>query len=298
VENSTRILRGSKALLAPLPNLFHATFEQAHHQSVGEHWLKQRMATFDAGSKQKRKEVLEQFLQYLQRSTASSMEELFSHQAHLFFLRLTSWFAVTLPLFYELSLQVKVFLVFLEFREQTFIRAFFESGVVATFLHALSVNFDCTDEVRCLVILALQKLAANGRYYKELLCAEGLIPKVLECMSDGLQWETLKYAGRLLCELFRANPKYQHEVIESLQSLMTLPLPLAQRVGAQAIISLLAGDRSEIPTLLRSSHRHKRLVHLVLPLLVSSDLRVAADAYCLLCRLVVSFGCDELLFDF
>merc|ERR1712054_644016 len=112
------------------------------------------------------------------------MEELFSHQAHLFFLRLTSWFAVTLPMLYELSLQVKVFLVFLEFREQNFFRAFFESGVVATFMHTLSVNFDCTDEVRCLVLMALHKLASNGRHHKELLCAEGLVPKIMECMSD------------------------------------------------------------------------------------------------------------------
>jgi hypothetical protein len=292
------MLRGSKALLAPLPNLFRGTFEQAHSTAPGEHWLKQRMVTFDAGSKLRRKEVLEEFLEYMQQSTASSMEELFSHQAHLFFLRLTSWFAVTLPIFYELALQVKVFLVFLEFREQNFIRAFFESGVIATLMHTLSVDFDCTDEVRCLVILALHKLAANGRYHKELLCAEGLIPKVMDCMSDGLQWETLKCSGRLFCELFRANPKYQHEVIDSLLRLLTHQLPLAQRVGAQAVISLLAGDRYEIPALLRSAKRHQQLVDMVLPMLDCSDLRVAADAYCLLCRLVLTFGCDELLFDF
>jgi len=39
-----------------------------------------------------------------------------------------------------------VFLVFLEFREQAFIRAFFESGVVVPLMHALSVDFDVSDE--------------------------------------------------------------------------------------------------------------------------------------------------------
>jgi len=190
LESSVRNLRAGKYLIAPLPNLFRATFEQAYQESPGEKWLKQRMTAFDMGNKQKRKEVLEEFLEYMHQNTVASMEELFSHQAHLFFIRLTSWFAVTLPMFYELALQVKVFLAFLEFREQNFIRAFFESGAVTTLMHTLSVNFDCTDEVRCLVLAALHKLASNGRYHKELLCAEGLIPKVMDSMSDGMQWET------------------------------------------------------------------------------------------------------------
>merc|ERR1719247_196156 len=289
----------ARALLAPLPNLFRGTFLQAYSKSPGEQWLKQRLATFDAGTKQKRKEVLEEFLEYMQQqNNVAGMQDLFSHQAHLFFTRLTSWFAVTLPMFYELALQLKVFLAFLEFREQNFIRSFFESGAVATLLHTLSVNFDCTDEVTCLVIVTLHKLAANGRYHKELLCAEGIIPKVMECMSDGVQWETLKCSGRLLCELFCANPKYQNDVLESLQSLLSHKLPLAQRVGTQALISLITGERQEIPSLLRNPQRHKRLVKLTLPMLDNSDLRVGADAYCLLCRLTITFGCDELLFPF
>jgi hypothetical protein len=85
-----------------------------------------------------------------------------------------------------------VFLAFLEFREQSFIRAFFESGLVATLMHTLSVNVDCSDEVRCLVLVAFHKLSANGRSHKELLCSEGLISKVMDCMSDGTKWETLK----------------------------------------------------------------------------------------------------------
>jgi len=295
---SVQTIRYNQGLLAPLPNLFRATFESAHQQSPGETWLKQRMMVFDAGSKQRRKHVLEEFLEYMQHSTATSMQELFSHQAHLFFIRLTSWFAVTLPMFYELPLQVKVFLSFLEFHEQSFVRAFFESGAVATLMHTLSVNFDGTDEIRCLVIMAFKKLAAHGRYHKELLCAEGLISKVMDCMSGGMQWETLKCAGRLLCELFCANPKYQHEVLETLQSLLSHKLPLTQRVGAQAVISLLHGDREEISLLLRNTPRHIQLIQLSLPLLDSADLRVGADAYCLVCRLVVSFDCDELLYKF
>ena len=33
-------------------------------------------------------------------------KELFSQEAHLFLVRLTSWFSVTLPLLYELPLQL------------------------------------------------------------------------------------------------------------------------------------------------------------------------------------------------
>jgi len=44
--------------------------------------------------------------------------------------------------------------------------------------------------------------------------------------------------------------------------------------------------------------RHRSLVQRAMVLLDSHDLRVAADAYCLLCQLLRCFGCDELLFDF
>mmetsp|Transcript_26796 Transcript_26796/g.46784 ORF Transcript_26796/g.46784 Transcript_26796/m.46784 type:complete len:1092 (-) Transcript_26796:41-3316(-) len=290
--------RSDKSLISPLPNLFRATFENAHRQSPGEQWLQLRIAAFDAGKKQKRKEVLQEFLEYMQNSSAASMEELFSNQAHLFFIRLTSWFAVTLPMFYELALQLKVFMAFIELREQVFIRAFFESGAVVTLMNTLSVNFDATDEVRCLAILCLHKLASNGRYYKEMLCAEGLVQCVVDCVSDGLQWETIKCAGRLLCEVFRANPRYQVEVLDQLQGLMTHKLPLAQRVGTQAIISLLMGERHSIPSLLQSPERHDHLISRALPLLDSRDLRVGADAYCLVCRLVCAFGCDNQLFEY
>lgn len=296
-DSSLRTL-GASRKLSPLPNLFRGTFEKANKQCVGEEWLQQRIVAFDAGNKQKRKEVLEEFLAYVQNSTAAGLEELFSNCAHLFFVRLTSWFAVTLPMFYELALQVKVFLAFLEYREQFFVRAFFETGLVVTLMQILSVNYDCSDEVRCLVLLTLRKLAANGRHHKELLCGEGLIPKVMDCMSDGLQWETLKYAGRLLSEMFCANPKYQAEVMDSLQGLMEHKFALAQRVSIQVVISLVGGARYEIPKLLQSHERHKALVDLALPMLDSADLRLGAEAYCLLSRLVNTFACDELLHDF
>jgi len=295
---STPRTRNRGALIEPLPNLFRATFQQARSHASGEAWLQERIQAFDGGSKHQRKQVLEEFMEYIGQSTASSMEELFSSQAHLLFIRLTSWFSITLPLFFELTLQLKVFLTFLEFREQVFIRAFFESGTVVPLMHTLSVDFDVPDEVRCLAILVLHKLAAHGRQHKELLCAEGLVSNLLECVSDGLRWETLKYAGRLLCELFAGNPKYQSQVLDALQDFMTQRLPLTQRVGTQAFISLLAGEGAIVSPLLHDPMRHRVLVQRALALLESPDLRVGADAYCLLCRLLRRFDCDELLGEF
>mmetsp|Transcript_21620 Transcript_21620/g.57856 ORF Transcript_21620/g.57856 Transcript_21620/m.57856 type:complete len:1108 (+) Transcript_21620:46-3369(+) len=287
-----------KSLLAPLPNLFRATFEQAQRQAPGEVWLQQRIHAFDTGGRQRRKHVLEEFLEYIGQSTASSMEELFSNQAHLLFIRLTSWFSITLPMFFELPLQLKVFLTFLEFREQSFIRAFFESGTVVPLMHTLSVDFDVPDEVRCLAINVLHKLAANGRQHKELLCSQGLITNILDCASDGLRWETLKFAGRLLCELFHSNPQYQAQVLDALQDFMIQRLPLTQRVGTQAFISLLTSEGHTLSPLLSDPARHRILVQRALSMLESHDLRVGADAYCLLCRLLRSFDCDDLLLDF
>ena len=288
----------NRKMLAPLPNLFKATFEQAQRQSPGEVWLQQRIQAFDAGNKRVRKEVLQEFLEYVGQTSACSLQELFSNQAHLFFVRLTSWFSITLPMSYELTLQLKVFLVFLEFREQAFLRAFFESGVVVPLMHALSVDFDVSDEVRCLTIMLLHKLAAAGRQHKEILCAQGIVPNILECAADGLRWETLKFAGRLLVELFHSNPRYQDEVLDALQDLMEQKLPITQRVGTQAFVSLMVGEGRAFPPILYEAARHRSLVKRALALLESHDMRVAADAYCLLCRLVRCFNCDELLFDF
>jgi hypothetical protein len=294
----TRQLDKTLTLKAPLPNLFRATFEQASHHSVGEHWLQHRIAVFDTGGKQVRKHVLQEFLEYIGQMHPSSLEELFSNQAHLFFIRLTSWFSVTLPICYELPLQLKVFLTFLEFREQAFTRAFFECGTVMPLISALSTDFDASDEVRCMVIMVLHKLAANGRQQKELLCENGIVPYIMDCVSDGIRWEVLKFAGRLLRELLQQNPRFQAEVLDALQDFLVQRLPLTQRVGTQVFISLLAWEGHVIPPVLREPDRHRLLAQRALQLLDSSDLRVGADAYCLLCNIVRSFGCDEFLFEF
>jgi hypothetical protein len=284
-------------LTAPLPNLFRATFEQAHKQMQGENWLQQKIEEFDKGGKHKRKLILEEFLNYVRDSSASSMSGLFSHQAQLFFVRLTSWFSVTLPVLFELPLQLNVFLVYLEFREQALVRAFFETGTVIPLMHALSASFDVPDEVRTLVLKIFHRLASNGRHFKELLCQLNLVKYVLECVADGLRWETLKCAGRLLSELFRSNPKCQLDVFDALQSLMRKDLPaMAQRVGTQGAISILTGEGHG--QLMQDPERHVSLVRCALDLLESQDLRVGADAYCLLCHMIRLFNCDELLHGF
>jgi hypothetical protein len=108
-----------------LPNLYRATFEQGRKPSSGESYLQKTIKEFDAGDKRKRKAILEGFLEYLGKEARCGVEDSFRHHGHLFFMRLTSWFNVTLPTFYELPLQLKVFQAFLEFREQVFVEAFF-----------------------------------------------------------------------------------------------------------------------------------------------------------------------------
>eukprot|EP00933_Yihiella_yeosuensis_P049840 TRINITY_DN4727_c2_g2_i1.p1 TRINITY_DN4727_c2_g2~~TRINITY_DN4727_c2_g2_i1.p1 ORF type:complete len:1058 (+),score=179.44 TRINITY_DN4727_c2_g2_i1:73-3246(+) len=292
-------LKASKHLLAPIPNLFKGTFELAHRQSSGEQWLLRKVKVFDEGGRRKRKQVLEEFLEFLSNSSVSSMEELFSNAGHLFFVRLTSWFSVMLPLLYELPLQLKVFLAFLEFQEQSFVRSFFESGAVMTIMDSLSVDYDVPDNVRCLAILVIHRLVVSGRKHKEILCSHGLIRRIVECVADSLEWETLKSAGQLLCELFRSNPGYQKDLIQALLALMSKQQrPLTQRVGMQATVGLLSGQASECSALLRDSSWHQQVVPRAEKLLQSQDLRVCADSYCLLCRLLRNFSCDGLLFDF
>jgi len=292
-ELAAETLKNTKALLRPVPNLFRSTFEQAQRQTPGESWLQKRLSIFDAGGRRKRKQVLEEFLEYVRDSSTSSMEELFSNQAHLFLVRLTSWFSVTLPLLYELPLQLKVFLTFLEFREQSIIRAFFQSGAVVLLMNALSSDFDVPDEVRCLALLVIHKLVLHGRAHKEVLCSRGLVSSLKECVNEGLRWETHKASGLLLGELFRSNPLYQDEVVTAIFELMSPHRRhVAQRVAIQVVTALISQEGAA------SRDWHTALVPKTLTLLDSQDLRVSADAYCLLSRLVSMFNCDALCFDF
>ncbi|CAK9106235.1 Armadillo-like helical domain containing protein 1 [Durusdinium trenchii] len=236
------------------------------------------------------------------------MEELFSKEAHLFLVRLTSWFTVTLPVLYELPLQLKVFLVFLEFREASIVRNFFESGTVVSLMRILATDCDVTEEVRCLSVLVLHRLVRHGRTHKEVLCSKGLISYLVECIVDGLKWETVKSAGSLLCELFRSNPNYQP--------------PLAQRVSIGSLAQLVDDDyagadwpQQLIPGLLilleglaprveggpkgsllsatRASWNLVDTVKIDQPRTLEG-----ADAYCLLRRLIQRFRCDTMLWDY
>eukprot|EP00439_Symbiodinium_sp_Y106_P054860 s2041_g7.t1 len=255
-------------------------------------WLQKHIQSFDTGNRRKRKQVLEDFLEYVKQSSLSGMEDLFSKEAHRFLLRLTSWFSVTLPLLYALPLQLKVFLVFLEFREQSVVRAFFESGVVLSLMSTLVTDFDCTDEVRCLAVLVLHRLALHGRTCKEVLCSKGLIPHLTECILDGLKWETLKCAGLLLCELFRSNPKYQEDITKTFHSLLeSHRRPLVQRVALSAFSALVEEEYAgpEWPD---------RLIPRLLSLMDGHDMRVCSDSYTFLRALVRSFNCDTKLWEF
>jgi len=291
-------LKESPDLAKPLPNLFRSTFEQANREAPGEQWLRQQLAIFDGGSAQQRKRVLLEFLAYVQQNGPSNMEDLFSEVAQLFLIRLTAWFAMTLVTSFELLLQLRVFFAFLEYREQVYVRTFFESGVVVPLFQSLTSDFDIADKVRCRVLLLLRLLAANGRQFKEALCSQGIVPSIETCISDGLCWETLKAAGRLLCELFISNPLHQTAIFDALQDLLAAKAPLTRRLGAQAFISLLHGSQDAAPPLLCEPARHRKLVEHAVDMLDMQDLSVAADAYCLLCNLIRNFNCDELLFGF
>lgn len=195
------------------------------------------------------------------------------------------------------ALQLKVFLTFLKFQEHEFVKAFFESGTVVPVMQTLTDVF-VPDEARCLSLTVLQRLAEQGRHYKDLLCSQGLILSVVDCIKDGQKWEVFKCAGRLLSELAQANPRHQRKVFEALQDLMSHSAVGAQHVGAQVLISLVAKKTQVTPSMLQESETLAMLVPKAQGLLDSRNLRVRADAYCLLCRLVKTFDCDTLLNDF
>eukprot|EP00928_Gymnodinium_smaydae_P026027 TRINITY_DN20549_c0_g2_i2.p1 TRINITY_DN20549_c0_g2~~TRINITY_DN20549_c0_g2_i2.p1 ORF type:complete len:1098 (+),score=190.41 TRINITY_DN20549_c0_g2_i2:482-3295(+) len=226
------------------------------------------------------------------------MEQLFSVQAKFFFARITSWFAVTVPLLFELPLQVRALMVFLAYNEECFLHAFFETGVVEPLMRTLSVICDAPDEVRSFAIAMLHKLALGGKRQKQLLCERGLPGATAECIiSGGLRWGAVRAAGRMLLELFRGNPLHQENVLQTLLVLLGQRAPLAQRVSAETLATLFASER-EVSSRLTDPSVHATVVELALQLLQSDDLHASADAYRLLVCMVQSFGCDELLRDF
>eukprot|EP00929_Paragymnodinium_shiwhaense_P008955 TRINITY_DN112958_c0_g1_i1.p1 TRINITY_DN112958_c0_g1~~TRINITY_DN112958_c0_g1_i1.p1 ORF type:complete len:1407 (+),score=318.78 TRINITY_DN112958_c0_g1_i1:81-4223(+) len=288
-----------RRLMQVPPNLLTSTFDQAAFRKPSEVWLESQIEIFDRANRAQRRKVLQDFLAFMAQSfgRCSGIEDLFAAQAFLFLIRLTSWFSVTLPILYELPLQLNVFLAFLDYREEAFIRAFFESGVVSALLHALTVACDASDEVRALAIAVLHRLACGGPQCKELLCSKGLLPALVECVvSGGLRWGSIRQAGMLLEEVFHDNPGHQVQVVNTIKALMAQSLALAKRIGTQTMSFLLAAELKLSGTVLEDPSLHKSLADMAAQQLRHADLHIGADAFRLIGRLLATFRCDELFF--
>merc|ERR1719383_168706 len=202
---------------------------------------------------------------------------------------------ITLPSCFAAGLQLRVFLAFLDSQQHVFVDVFFDSGVATSLMHALTIDVDFSDDLICLDLMVLERLAMDV-HHKDLLCARGLIGKLVECITTGLHWDTLKSAGRLFVELFRGNVKHQAEICKALQGLMALKFHPTQCIALQTLISIFI--REGHTAILQDAARQSSIMDSAVSLLDSEDLKVKADSYCLVCHMLQICNCDRVLHGF
>jgi len=288
------------------PNLFKTVFQTPTQASVAatsarrcqhDQWLADLTDSFDHAPKHVRKRILQEFLKYVMEFVTCGMEDTFRHQAVVFLTRAEAWFNICLPNKYAVSTILLVFDAYLRFGELTFVEHFFESGSVVQIVAVLSIDFDCSDAERFHALNVLESLLRYGREWKERLCDLRLLDYIGETAGDCYRWETLKQVGRVLVEAFRANPKHQSAVVNAILGLLREKQYTTQRIGIQCIISIL-GESGDHNPHLKQEEVHREIVNVTVRLLeFSDDLRVKADAYCLLTRLAHRYNCDALLYD-
>lgn len=122
-----------------------------------------------------------------------------------------------------------------------FLMEFLEVGGVLTLLEILTIP-QTSDKDKTQSLLLLNKIASNGRKYKEFICESDGIKSVKECLSKTTA-SLCQDAGRhLLISLGTGNPKFLSNVLDGLISIISVAgvAPSSVQVAAQCIRALLS----------------------------------------------------------
>ncbi|KAH6577734.1 hypothetical protein BASA62_000715 [Batrachochytrium salamandrivorans] len=198
-------------------------------------------STWDRGNRAVRGKILREFVSSNDKKTGPQIEKEFSNGASLFLTRISAWLRLTYLLSYDLALQLRAITIFVSASSGSrFLSEFLEVGGILTVLEILTLT-QAKEEDKSEALRLLQRVANNGRKYKEFICESFGVRQVTECLSKSRSEITQDYARNLLSELGMGNPKFQMQVFKGLQSLFTSQAvsPTAQQMSGQALRTLL-----------------------------------------------------------
>ncbi|KAH6584869.1 hypothetical protein BASA61_007237 [Batrachochytrium salamandrivorans] len=193
------------------------------------------------GNRAVRGKILREFVSSNDKKTGPQIEKEFSNGASLFLTRISAWLRLTYLLSYDLALQLRAITIFVSASSGSrFLSEFLEVGGILTVLEILTLT-QAKEEDKSEALRLLQRVANNGRKYKEFICESFGVRQVTECLSKSRSEITQDYARNLLSELGMGNPKFQMQVFKGLQSLFTSQAvsPTAQQMSGQALRTLL-----------------------------------------------------------
>jgi len=287
-----------------IPNLFRETFMR---HGVKVDFMHKFLHHYDRATNKVRKPMLESILEFFHIDHPNFIDwkessDILIKMGHLVLVRMVAHLSVTLPKMsmktskLDSEIMLLQLLVIHEFlsaiKDQDFVVSFFDTGCSFLYLKILSpVDFNVSDDLRAVALDTLLLVAKRNRIYKEALCESDILTVLVESLEDTLAWETLPKFSDLLCELFRGNPKFQKQILDTLEHMLTISgkriCAVPQRVLIQALNILI--QEAFYNNFLQDELRLHGIIVQLLQFLESGEPRLCIDVVRLLCKIVETF---------
>ena len=197
---------------------------------------------WDTGNRNTRKQILENFLHQYSRQTSATIEADFGNGGSLLLSRFSSFLKMSYRSGFELALQLNVLSTFVVASSgSTYLSELLETGVIMTSLELFSLDRKLVKKEDIVAGLQmLRRVAATGRVYKEILCENDAVLKIVDCLNEQADSSICEFSRALLVELGTGNPRHAHVVLRGLLRLLPCKNSHARRIGAQAARMLLS----------------------------------------------------------
>lgn len=240
---------------------------------------------WDKASKERRKQLLQDFIDQHQQITGPELEMELAQMASLFLARISVWLKLTYMTGSCLTEQLKTLHIFLNASSsQNYLSEFFEHGGILCLLEICilhhSKEIDKNWAVKVLICVS-----NSGTKYKEVICESYGIRAVAECMAKSKSEETQLSCRSLLEILADGNPRYLNQVYKGLIGVLPCNSPKAQQLAIQTIRT--------IQPLVKVAHR--ALIERIICLLESLHLEVQSATIELVCDLMKYEIRDDIL---
>jgi len=289
-----------------VPNLLHSTFQKSSGRK--NDFMHRFIHEYDGAKTKVRKQMLESFLKYIDENIKDfknwhASSDKLQEVGHLLLLRAVAHLGVSLPkmVFTDNKLELEMMTLLLQLihrfitfmSDRIFVETFFESGCTLLFLKILSPSdYNISDDLRSIVIDTLVLIARRDRFFKEALCESDILRVLQESTADTLNWDTLKKFNNLLCELFRNNPRYQKDVLQTIENMLTMynglrVCSVTQRVAFQSLMILV--KEAPYNEHIKNENWIHGIMRVLVELLNKAEPRLCMDIVRLLCLFVKTY---------